>query len=131
VLVATREALVARLSQYSSVVEVGVGARPEVAESLAKQGVDVTVTDLDDRPVSPAVRFVVDDVTDPTLAVYADADAIYALNLPPELHRPVVGVARRVGAACLFTTLGADQPEVAVRRATLPGETLYLAADVR
>jgi uncharacterized UPF0146 family protein len=68
----------------------------------------------------------VDDVTDPDLAVYADADAVYALNCPPELHRPLVDVASAVDAACAFTTLGGDQPAVPVERRTVESSTLYV-----
>ncbi|MFB6155325.1 MAG: UPF0146 family protein [Haloferacaceae archaeon] len=127
----TRDALVAHLSRYDSLVEVGVGRRPDVAGALADAGAEVTATDVHDRPVPEGVRFVRDDVvarserSEPG-PVY-DVDALYALNLPPELHRPARDVADAAGAAFCFTTLGGDQPAVPVRRVTLPGETLYVA----
>jgi hypothetical protein len=108
-------------------VEVGVGQRPEVAAALADAGKRVTATDVHPREVPAAVDFERDDVVDPDPAVYRDADAVYALNLPPELHRPTLDVARRHDAAFLFTTLGGDQPAVPVERETLPGETLFVA----
>jgi len=126
--VATRDALVSRLSDYARVVEVGIGRRPGVARHLAATGTSVTATDIQPRDVPPGVTFVVDDVTAPDRGVYANADALYALNCPPELHRPVLELARAVEADCLFTTLGTDQPAVPVTRETLPGETLFRAA---
>jgi uncharacterized UPF0146 family protein len=114
------------LSRFDAVVEVGVGRRLDVAAALAERGVAVTATDVVEREVPSAVQFVVDDVTDPDAGVYADADAVYALNVPPELHRPLRAVARDHDAVCLFTTLGGDQPAVPVDREQLPGgETLY------
>jgi hypothetical protein len=121
----TRDGIAARLERYDRVVEVGVGHRPDVAAALGERGVAVTATDVHERPVPDPVGFVRDDVTDPDPSVYADADAVYALNCPPELHRPLRAVARRAGADCLFTTLGTDQPAVPATRETLPGETLY------
>jgi uncharacterized UPF0146 family protein len=128
VLEATRRALVRRLSTYDSLVEIGIGRRVAVAEALANAGIDVTATDIHECAVPRGVPFVQDDVTVPERAVYADADALYALNLPPELHRPTVSLAHSVDAACLFTTLGAEQPAVPVERETIPGDTLYYAA---
>ena len=123
-------ALVERLAAVGSLVEIGVGERPTIARRLADRGVDVTVTDVDPKPVPESVRFVVDDVTEPTLAVYEAADVIFARNLPPELHHPARAVAREVDAAFWFTTLGGDQPAVPVEREQLPGgETLYRATD--
>ena len=122
----TTGALVARLGEFDSVVEVGIGNRPDVAAALADVGVTVTATDLRERPTPDGVRFVRDDVTDPDQQVYADADAIYALSLPPELHRPALDLALEVNASLLFTTLGADPPTIPVRRETLPGETLFV-----
>lgn len=123
----TRRAIVSRLSDFERLVEVGVGERTDVASALADAGVAVTATDVHPREVPDDVEFVEDDVCDPDLAVYRDADAVYALNLPPELHRPTLAVARRVDAAFLFTTLGADQPAVPVERETIPGETIFVA----
>lgn len=122
-----REAIVAALDPYERLVEIGVGRRTDVAAALAAADKRVVATDVHFRTVPDGVSFVRDDVTDPDRAVYADADAIYALNLPPELHRPAWKLARRVEADLLFTTLGGDGPAVPVSRRTLPGETLFVA----
>ena len=124
----TDAAIVGRLDGYDRAVEVGVGERPAVAGGLAERGVGVTATDISERPVPEWVRFVRDDVTDPTLDHYRSAEVVYALNCPPELQRPLVDVARRVGAACHFTTLGADPAVVPATRETLPRETLFRAS---
>ena len=109
--------------------EVGVGTRPDVAHSLAARDRTVTATDIHERPTPDGVRFVRDDVTDPDPAVYRDADAVYALNCPPELQRPAHEVARRVDAAFLFTTLGGDPAVVPATPTTLAdGRTLFDAA---
>ncbi len=119
------------LTTYERVVEVGVGRRLDLARALAERGVTVTATDIYDRDVPAGVTFVRDDVVDPEPSVYADADAIYARNLPPELHRPALEVARTVDAAFVFTTLGGDQPAVPVERTMIDSGTLYVARAVR
>jgi uncharacterized UPF0146 family protein len=121
------DALLARLSRFDRLVEVGIGNRPDLAAGLAEAGSTVIATDIRPCRVPARVRFVRDDVTDPDLSVYAGADAIYARNLPPDLHRPARDLAREVGARFLFTTLGTDPPAVAVTRETLPGTTLFLS----
>ncbi|MFD1563208.1 UPF0146 family protein [Haloarchaeobius amylolyticus] len=120
-------ALIEYLAAYERVVEVGIGRRTDLARALAEQGVSVTATDIYDRDVPENVAFVRDDIVDPDPAVYADADAIYARNLPPELHRPTLGVARNADADFLFTTLGGDQPAVPVERKTIETGTVYVA----
>ena len=123
----TCEALVASLASYESLVEIGIGRRTDVAAGLAAAGARVVATDVHRRTVPERVTFVRDDLTDPDPGIYADAEAIYALNLPPELHRPAWTLARRSGADLLFTTLGGDQPQVPVSRRTVPGDTLFVA----
>ena len=123
----TLDALVARFAEFDAAVEVGIGRRTVVADALTETDTDVVTTDRRVRPVPDSVRFVVDDVTDPDPSVYADADLVYALNLPPELHGPTLSVAREADAAFMFTTLGTDQPLVPVERETLPAETLFVA----
>jgi uncharacterized UPF0146 family protein len=125
----TRRAIVGRLSDFETLVEVGVGRRTAVAAALADAGAKVTATDVHPREVPAGVRFERDDVTDPDPEIYRDADAIYALNLPPELHRPALEVAREYEATVLFTTLGTDQPAISVARETIPGETVFVARE--
>ncbi|MDG5820137.1 UPF0146 family protein [Natronococcus sp. A-GB7] len=122
-----RATLEEHLATYGRVVEVGIGRRTELAAALAEADVSVTATDITPRAVPGTVEFVTDDVVDPDLEVYEDAEAIYARNLPPELHRPTLEVAERVGADFLFTTLGGDQPAVPVERRTVREGTLYVA----
>jgi len=119
------------LSRFDRLVEVGIGRRTELAEVLAERGHEVVATDVAEPPVTvpDGVRFVVDDVTDPDPAVYEGADAVYALNLPPELHRATLTVARNVDAALAFTTLGEDPPAVKGRPETVPGDTLFWARE--
>jgi len=119
------------LTAYQRVVEVGIGHRTDLARALAERGVSVTATDIYDRDVPDDVTFVRDDIVDPEPSVYADVDAIYARNLPPELHRPALAVARDADADFLFTTLGGDQPAVPVERKTVESGTLYVARAVR
>jgi uncharacterized UPF0146 family protein len=121
--------VVAVLAEFDRLVEVGVGKRGDVAATLADRGRSVTATDVHEREVPKGVEFVLDDVTDPDRSVYDTADAIYALNCPPELHQPLLEIADRVDAACLFTTLGGDQPAVPVERRTVESGTLYVARE--
>ncbi|WP_121741806.1 UPF0146 family protein [Natronorubrum halophilum] len=115
------------LSRYDRVLEVGIGRRTDVAAAVAERGVSVTATDIYDRAVPDGVAFVRDDIVDPDPELYADIDAVYALNLPPELHRPALEAARAADADFLFTTLGGDQPAIPVERRTVETGTLYAA----
>ncbi|EJN59521.1 UPF0146 family protein [Halogranum rubrum] len=132
---APRDALVTRLERYDTLVEVGVGRNPSVAAALAAAGKSVTATDIYEFDVPEGVRFVRDDIvarseqSDPG-RLYS-VDALYALNLPGELHRPVRDVARATGAAFVFTTLGYEAPTIPVRREQVGDETLYTAVDRR
>lgn len=126
-----QDALVERFSSYTSAVEVGIGNRPAVAAALVSRGVDIVATDIVSCPVPPTVTFVHDDIITTSEqrapnSVY-DVELIYALNLPPELHRPFRDVADTVGADCRLTTLGYDVPIVPCHPVSLPGgETLYI-----
>jgi uncharacterized UPF0146 family protein len=123
------DALAARLARFGDLVEVGIGARTAVATRLAADTA-VTATDIRTCTVPDGVTFVHDDIIDPTMEIYADADALYALNLPRELHRPTRAVARAVGADFCFTTLGGEFPAIPTDAETLPAsETLFRATN--
>jgi uncharacterized UPF0146 family protein len=124
---ATRNAIVDRLADAATVVEVAVGERTDVVAALAERGVAVMATDVRDRTVPADVRFVRDNLTDPDASLYRGAEVVFAQNLPAELQRPALELAEAVGARFVFTTLGGEEPTVPVVRETLPGETLYRA----
>ncbi|MDZ5812122.1 UPF0146 family protein [Halorubrum sp. AD140] len=149
----SRLALVDALARYDRLLEVGIGDRPGVARALADRGRDVVALDVDvdertraaareteTATVAGSLRAVEGDVL--ALAEGTDRagrseldeagrafDAVYACNLPAELQRPTVAVAERLDAACLFTTLGFEEPTVPVSRRSRSGTTVYVARD--
>ncbi|WP_123620162.1 UPF0146 family protein [Halorubrum sp. CSM-61] len=153
----SRRALVDELAEHDDLVEVGIGDRPGVARALAERGRRVVAVDVEpgDRTRAAAreieaeaaggslrvqrgdVLALVDgkaDESDPGPIVDAgetdalDAiDAVYACHLPAELQRPTVALADRLEAACVFTTLGFEEPVVPVRRRSVEGGSLYVA----
>jgi uncharacterized UPF0146 family protein len=134
----SRVAIAERLAAYDAVLEVGIGRQPGVAAALVARGLDVVAVDVEQRPVPEGVQFVRDDVVEiaeraagdgpsqSTLPAQYRVDAVYALNLPPELHRPTLALAEAVDAAFVFTTLGGDPAIVPARTETIGRETLYV-----
>ncbi len=121
------EPLLDLLSEYDSVVEVGIGRRTEVAAALVSRGASVIATDIEPCTVPKGVEFVIDDVTDPDRGIYEHAGAIYSLRLPPELQRPTSELAREVGATCIFTTLGGDPALVPAETRTTEQGAVHVA----
>ena len=121
------EPLLELLAAYDTLVEVGIGRRTDLAEALLDRGATVTATDIEQCPVPDGVDFVVDDVTDPDRSIYTAAEAIYARRLPPELQRPTWELARNVGAACFFTTLGGDPALVPAETRTTAAGTVHVS----
>ncbi|MFW5935278.1 MAG: UPF0146 family protein [Halolamina sp.] len=129
----TDRSIVRWLRGADQLLEVGIGDRTSVAAGLVDAGADVCATDVHPVSVPEGVRFRVEDVTnvDEPDASHR-VDVVYALNCPPELHRPIAELAERVGATFVFTTLGYDEPSIPVEREQLgggdaPRVTLYTA----
>lgn len=116
----TNPPLVRRLSHAERLLEVGIGDRTDVAAGLVAAGADVRATDVQPVAVPDGVTFRVEDVTAvETIEPFHRVETVYALNCPPELHRPIRDLAEQVGATFVFTTLGHDQPAIPVERETL------------
>lgn len=130
----TDSSIVRWLRGAGRLLEVGIGDRTGVAAGLVDAGADVRATDVYPVSVPEGVRFRVEDVTtidEPD--AFHRVDVVYALNCPPELHRPIADLATAVGATFVFTTLGYDEPSIPVDREQLgggdaPRVTLYRAA---
>lgn len=134
----TNPLLVSRLSDAERLLEVGIGDRTGVGAGLAAAGADVRATDVRSVEVPADIWFRVEDLTaHGEVDEFHDVDIVYALNCPPELHRPLQELAAAVAADCYFTTLGTDPPAIPVEQEALTGtvdgdpvrETLYRATN--
>ncbi len=120
-------------SHTRKIVEVGVGHRIDVAIQVKTRlpNAEVVVTDNDELWVrahrTPKVKAVVDDVSNPRLALYEGAGLIYSLHPPVELVPNLVGLANLLGADLLVVPV-TDEQEVfhssQWRRVTRQGRTL-------
>lgn len=93
------------------IVEVGVGKVPDVAIELQRllPECEVIVTDVAEPPELPGrVKFLRDDITEPSLSVYKGAALIYTIRPPPELQPYLLGVAREAGADLLIKPLASE-----------------------
>jgi len=96
-----------RYTEGARIVEVGVGRRADVARRLAREGYDVTTTDVRDvhDAVGDHINFVRDDVREPDASVYSDAVLVYSLRPPYEIHAALADVAREAEADLLVAPL--------------------------
>ncbi|MDD1735897.1 MAG: hypothetical protein LUQ21_00325 [Methanothrix sp.] len=86
------------------VVEVGVGFYFEVARLLASQGLQVTITDREERHLA-GLKVEKDDIFSPRLELYRGAKLIYSIRPPLEMQLAMGFVASKVGADVLIRPL--------------------------
>lgn len=87
------------------IVEVGVGRFPRVARALQehlKEGIIMT----DIKPYHQDI--VQDDICHTNLKIYKDADLIYSIRPPEELHPCLEETAKEVGADLIIKPLSTD-----------------------
>ncbi len=87
------------------IVEVGVGNRTEVLEELDKE-LNAQVVGTDIKSVDP--KILVDDITNSSLEIYKEAELIYTLRLPIELHPSVEEVAKKVRSDLIIKPLSTE-----------------------
>lgn len=114
------EDLAAYIAQnYSGrVVEVGVGYVADVALLLAARGLQVILTDKEERLLA-GMKVEKDDIFSPRLELYQGASLLYSLRPPLEMELAMGLVAAKIGADVLIRPL---MDEVA----QLPGFTRRL-----
>lgn len=87
------------------IIEVGVGSRSEVLEVLDRE-LDAQVIGTDVKPDDP--KIIADDITNPDLRIYENADLIYSLRLPIELHPYIEKVANIAGSDLIIKPLSTE-----------------------
>ena len=86
------------------VMEVGVGYYSEVARLLEAQGLQVTITDREERPLA-GMKVEKDDIFSPRLELYRGAGLIYSIRPPLEMQLAMGVVAAEVEADVLIRPL--------------------------
>lgn len=107
-------------------VEVGVGRRDETARELDGAGYGVTATDVRDVSDSVDVEFVRDDVTSPDVSVYEDAELVYSVRPPYEIHAALREVAERADADLLVAPLADEPPSFDAELVSRYGRGLFV-----
>jgi len=93
-------------TRYKKVAEIGIGKNTLVAERLMEKGVKVVATDL--KPVKTNVEFYIDDVLNPKIEIYREAELVYSIRPPPELFSAIKMLAEKIHADCLIKPLYGD-----------------------
>ena len=86
------------------VVEVGVGYFPGVALALIERGLEVTLTDKEERLLG-GLLVEKDDVFSPRMELYRGADLLYSIRPPLEIQLSMGQIALRIGADVLIRPL--------------------------
>lgn len=98
------EYIIANYGNASLIVEVGVGGFNMVASTLKEHlNLDIIMTDI-----KPYADVTVDDITNPNLEIYRNADLIYSIRPPEELQSHIIQVAESVGADLIIKPLSTE-----------------------
>jgi uncharacterized protein len=120
-------------THYSGrVVEVGAGYVSDVALTLSFRGLDVAVTDIQERFLD-GLHVEKDDIFSPRLELYEGACLIYSLRPPLEMQIAIGDLARRIGADILIRPLGDEVAQLPgfVRRLANVGEARFYLFELR
>ena len=91
--------------RYSRAIEVGIGRNTTAAEILTGAGILVRATDVRTFAESP-VPVTVDDVFEPVMDLYDQADVIYSIRPAIEMIPPLIDLARKAGTDLVVYHLG-------------------------
>lgn len=98
------EYIITNYEDASRIVEVGVGGFTLVAFTLKEHlNLDIIMTDI-----KPYAKVTVDDITDPDMDIYKNADLIYSIRPPEELQPHIIRVAEFVRADLIIKPLSTE-----------------------
>ncbi len=109
--------------RYSRVIEVCIGNYIEVAKLLGSRLIAAVDTKICRTAEIP---FYVDDIVEPSMDVYWQADLIYAIRPPPDLWADIQHLAEKVDADCLIRPMGNEFLPFPFRLVNYMGERFYI-----
>ena len=110
------------------VVEVGAGYFVDVALALTARGLEVTLTDKEERLLG-SLRVLKDDIFSPRPKLYLGASLVYSIRPPLEIQLAMGRLAAKIGADVLIRPLMdeiADLPGFARRLVNSGQASFYL-----
>lgn len=108
------------------VVEVGAGYADEVALGLKARGLDVVLTDKEERLLG-SLRVEKDDIFSPRLGLYRGASLLYSIRPPLEMQLAMGLLAAKIGADVLVRPLMDEVAELPgfARKLVNVGEAMF------
>ena len=99
-----RDYIVSNYGNAPLIVEIGVGTFQEVARNLkSHHKLNIIMTDI-----KPSHDIIQDDICHPNLKIYKDAQLIYSIRPPEELHPCLVKVAKSIKSDLIIKPLSTD-----------------------
>ncbi|WP_407462900.1 UPF0146 family protein [Methanobrevibacter sp.] len=91
-----------KTGQKTKMVEIGVGKFQTISKNLSKnENIDLIMTDID-----PANEDIVkDDVFNPDMSIYEDADILFSIRPPGELQEAIMKIRDEVNATLIIKPL--------------------------
>lgn len=85
-----------------TIAEVAIGKFDKIAQMLSEKE-NITIIKTDIQPADATV--ITDDITNPNLELYKDADIIYSIRPPSELQPHIVRLAQEIDAQLIIKPL--------------------------
>ncbi len=91
-----------KTGKKTKIVEIGVGKFQTISKNLSKnENIDLIMTDID-----PANEDIVkDDVFNPDMSIYEDADILFSIRPPGELQEAIMKIRDEVNATLIIKPL--------------------------
>lgn len=88
------------------IIEIGIGKNWYIAEKIKFDGFDIKASDIKDALPDNDIPFITDDIFEPQLDFYNDADLIYSIRPGIEMLPALISLAEKTGAELLVYHLG-------------------------
>ncbi|AIF69416.1 hypothetical protein PAP_05025 [Palaeococcus pacificus DY20341] len=119
----------AQKARNGKLAEIGVGFNFKVALKLKELGLDVFVVDWNKNAVEKAqelgIKAYVDDVFKPNLMLYEGVKIVYAVRPTPEIVRPILELARKLGVPAYILPFSLDEMPRELKLENYKGLAIY------
>ncbi|WP_292460854.1 UPF0146 family protein [Methanothermococcus sp.] len=117
-------------SKLFKIIEIGIGYHFNVAKSIAiRENINLIAIDANKDAVEKAkkegLNAFVDDIFDPKLNIYEDADIIYSIRPPRDLQPFILNICKKYSIPLLIKPLYGETPINDLKLVNYRGNALY------